>query len=90
MHLYDRKWFFMCVFVQELNRIRRAALSLGFVELLDGLSTLFEREVLLLPQNVSPDCSIQLKHSALELRKHTNRDLKITITSIPTKYNQMA
>lgn len=75
--------------MKELNRIRRAALSLGFVELLEALSTLFEREVLLLPQNISPDCSIQLKHSAVELRKLSNRDLKITLAPIPTKYNQI-
>ncbi|XP_031617917.1 integrator complex subunit 14 [Contarinia nasturtii] len=76
-------------FYKELNRIRRAALSLGFVELLEALSTLFEREALLLPQNVSPDCGIQLKHSAIELRKLSNRDLKISLSPIPTKYNQL-
>lgn len=75
--------------LQELNRIRRAALSLGFVELLEALSTLFEREVLILAQNVSPDCSIQLKHSAFELRKISNRDLKVTLSPMPTKYNQL-
>lgn len=74
---------------QELNRIRRAALSLGFVELLEALSTLFEREAMLLPPNVSPDCSIQLKHTAIELRKLPNRDLKITLSPIPTKYNHL-
>lgn len=76
-------------FQKELNRIRRAALSLGFVELLEALSSLFEREAQLLPPNVSPDCSIQLKHSAIELRKLSNRDLKITLSPIPTKYNQL-
>lgn len=50
---------------------------------------LFEREAKLLPQNVSPDCGIQLNHSAIELRKLSNRDLKITLSPIPTKYNQL-
>lgn len=74
---------------KELNRIRRAALSLGFVELLDGLSSLFEREIALLPSNASPDCALQLKHTAMELRKLTNRDLKTMITALPSKYNQL-
>ncbi|KAG4069438.1 hypothetical protein HA402_001737 [Bradysia odoriphaga] len=76
-------------FYKELNRIRRAALSLGFVELLDGLSSLFEREIALLPSNASPDCALQLKHTAMELRKLTNRDLKTMITALPSKYNQL-
>lgn len=77
-------------FYKELNRIRRAALSLGFVELLEGLSNIFEREVSGLSNSVSPDCEIQLKHAAKELRKLTNRDLKTSITAWPTKYNQLS
>lgn len=77
-------------FYKELNRIRRAALSLGFVELLEGLSNIFEREVNGLSNSVSPDCEIQLKHAAKELRKLTNRDLKTSITAWPTKYNQLS
>lgn len=75
--------------MQELNRIRRAALSLGFVELLEGLACLFEREISLLPQNASADCAMQLKHSAIELRKLNNRDLKTIIMALPTRYNQL-
>lgn len=79
-----------CVFGwQELNRIRRAALCLGFVELLEGLSTLFEREIALLPSTASPDCALQLKHTAMELRKINNRDIKAIVTALPTKFNQL-
>lgn len=87
--------FFFC-FLQELNRIRRAALSLGFIELLEGLAGLFEREISLLPMSASPDCAIQLKHTAQELLRLNNRDgsnrdlnLKTMITALPTKYNQL-
>ena len=66
-------------FYKELNRIRRAALSFGFIELLEGLSVIFEREIATLPSNSNPDCAIQLKHAANELRKSSNRDLKTLI-----------
>lgn len=91
MHKLQFDYLFIEIFrliSKELNRIRRAALSLGFVELLESLSTLFEREILLLPTNVSPDCAIQLKHSAIELRKMSNREIKATITPVSTKFNQ--
>lgn len=84
-----QKYFIRTASQQELNRIRRAALSLGFVQLLDGLASLFEREIALLPANASPDCAIQLKHTAVELGKPTNRDLKTLITALPSKYNQL-
>lgn len=77
-------------FYKELNRIRRAALSLGFVELLEGLAHIFEREAATLGSSSSPDCGIQLKHAANELRKPSNRDLKAVIQAMPTKYNQVA
>uniref|UniRef100_A0A240PJY4 Integrator complex subunit 14 n=1 Tax=Anopheles atroparvus TaxID=41427 RepID=A0A240PJY4_ANOAO len=76
-------------FYKELNRIRRAALSLGFVELLEGLAHIFEREIGTLPLSASPDCSMQLNHAAMELRKPANRDLKIVIHALPTQYNQL-
>ncbi|GAB0098241.1 DnaJ homolog subfamily C member 2 [Sergentomyia squamirostris] len=76
-------------FYKELNRIRRAALSLGFVELLEGLACIFEREIPMLPPNASPDCALQLKHAAMELKKfNLSRDLKHSIIPYPTKYNQ--
>lgn len=76
-------------FYRELNRIRRAALSMGFIELLDGLANLFQREVIALPPSASPDCAIQLTHASTELTKASNRDLKVVIAPIPNKYNQL-
>uniref|UniRef100_A0A1Y9HAP9 Integrator complex subunit 14 n=1 Tax=Anopheles farauti TaxID=69004 RepID=A0A1Y9HAP9_9DIPT len=76
-------------FYKELNRIRRAALSLGFVELLEGLAHIFEREISTLSLSASPDCSMQLTHAAMELRNPTNRDLKSIIHALPTQYNQL-
>lgn len=76
-------------FYKELNRICRAAMSMGFVELLEGMSNLFEREIALLPPTSSPDCALQLRHTANELRKPNIRDVKIQIVALPTKYNQL-
>lgn len=70
-----------------MNRLRRAAISLGFLELLDGLSYIFERECSLLPGNAHPDCALQLTHATNELRKPHNRDIKIAITPLLTKFN---
>jgi len=55
-------------FYKELNRLKRAAVCLGFYELLEGVAQICERECGLLPANVSPDCSIQLTHVAQVLR----------------------
>lgn len=73
-------------FYKELNRIRRAALSIGFVELLEAMATLFDKEAInLAAVNANPECTIQLKHAALELRKPSNRDLKISIVPVPVQ-----
>lgn len=73
-------------FYKELNRIRRAALSIGFCELLDTLALIFEKEASMLPPNANPDCSLQLKHAAMNLKR--GMDAKTVITALPTKYNQ--
>ena len=36
-------------FYKELNRIKKAALSIGFYELLDGVASIFDRECAMLP-----------------------------------------
>ncbi|XP_033248509.1 integrator complex subunit 14-like [Drosophila miranda] len=67
-------------FYKELNRIRRAALALGFVELLEVLAMLLEKECAHLTLNgASNECTVQLQHAATELRKTSNRDIKSTI-----------
>lgn len=70
-------------FYKELNRIRRAALALGFVELLEALALLLEKETTQLTLNgVSTECTLQLQHAATELRKTSNRDIKSTIVPL--------
>ncbi|KAH8376668.1 hypothetical protein KR093_000728 [Drosophila rubida] len=71
-------------FYKELNRIRRAALALGFVELLEALALLLEKECAQLTMNgsVSSECTLQLQHAATELRKTSNRDIKSTIVPL--------
>ncbi|KAH0546122.1 integrator complex subunit 14 [Cotesia glomerata] len=76
-------------FYKELNRLRRAALSMGFIELLDGLAAIFERECTLLPTNLHYDCAIQMGHVANMLRKPFSRELKNNITPIKSaKFHQ--
>ena len=67
-------------FYKELNRIRKAALSIGFHELLDGVASIFEKECALLPGTAHVDCAIQLSHAALELRKSQAYDPDYNIT----------
>jgi len=55
-------------FYKELNRLKRAAVSLGFYELLEGVAQICERECSMLPTGVSPDCTIQLTYVAQVLR----------------------
>jgi len=55
-------------FYKELNRLKRAAVCLGFYELLEGVAQICERECSILPTGVSPDCSIQLSWVAQVLR----------------------
>lgn len=64
-------------FYKELNRIRRNAQSLGFESLIETLAEIFDKEaqLLLLPNtSAHPECSVQLKHAAGELRRG-DRDL---------------
>uniref|UniRef100_A0A1I8PBR1 Integrator complex subunit 14 n=1 Tax=Stomoxys calcitrans TaxID=35570 RepID=A0A1I8PBR1_STOCA len=73
-------------FYKELNRIRRAALSIGFIELLEAMATLFDKEAInLTALNANPECTIQLKHASIELRKPSNRDLKVSIVPVPVQ-----
>lgn len=93
-HFYKVNWrksswgneiYCFCVF-QELNRIRKATLSLGFVELLDGLAGIFEREIAGLQPTAHPEIALQLKHAATEIRKPSNRNMKHTIVPFVVKY----
>ncbi|XP_035733995.1 integrator complex subunit 14-like [Vespa mandarinia] len=75
-------------FYKEVNRLRRAAASMGFVELLEGLACILERECTLLPPNLNPDCTIQLGHVAAMLRKPEFLELRYNIPPTRTKFQQ--
>lgn len=74
-------------FYKELNRLRKAAISLGFQELLTGLAYIFEQECMQLPGTAHPDCALQLHHAADMLRKSQNRDIKFILMPLQTNYN---
>lgn len=74
-------------FYKELNRICKAALAMGFVELLEGLANVFEREMTQLPHASNVDCTMQLQHTSSELRKLALGEGKMPIVAYPTKFN---
>ena len=59
--------FFLILF-QELNRLRKAALAFGFLDLLKGVADMLERECTLLPDTAHPDAAFQLTHAAQQLK----------------------
>ena len=69
-------------FYKELNRLKRAALCLGFYELLDGVASIFEREGLTMPQTFHPECSRQLGHVANELRSRAAMSVDYVISPL--------
>lgn len=71
---------------QELNKLKRAAISYGFLELFDGLAAIFERECTLLPGTAHPDCALQLTHVAGLLRKRSVQDPKTSIAAMRTNF----
>ena len=75
-------------FYKELNRLKKAAVCMGFYELLEGLAQICERECSLLPANVSPDCAIQLTYVAHVLRSPECYNAKQMIQPKPTHFNQ--
>lgn len=74
-------------FYKELNRVRKAALSYGFGELLEGLANVLERECTLLPSTAHPDAAIQLQHACEALRNHDKKDFRQNITPHKTTFS---
>lgn len=64
-------------FYKELNRLKKAALQLGFLELLEGLARIFELEVSQLAPNAHADIAQQLTHAAAQLHKTRIGDTKL-------------
>lgn len=66
-------------FYKELNRIRKMAQSLGFDSLIDVLADTFDKEALSLDQqtpSIHPECALQLRHAATELRRNDRELIK--------------
>ena len=74
-------------FYRELNRLKRAALCIGFHGLLEGIAMTFERECQILPDGSHPDCALQLTHAAGELRRREAVDLEWEIRPMRTKFS---
>ncbi|XP_006886710.1 PREDICTED: von Willebrand factor A domain-containing protein 9 isoform X4 [Elephantulus edwardii] len=55
-------------FYKELNRLRKAALAFGFLDLLKGVADMLDRECTLLPDTAHPDAAFQLTHAAKQLK----------------------
>lgn len=73
---------------KELNRLRRAAISLGFSELLTAIGNALERECTALPPTAPSECALQLAHAANALRDpRTALDIKHTLTPLGPNYN---
>ncbi|XP_042229125.1 integrator complex subunit 14-like [Homarus americanus] len=74
-------------FYKELNRVRKAALSYGFGELLEGLANVLERECTLLPSTAHPDAAIQLQHAYEALRNHDKKDIRQNVAPLKTTFS---
>lgn len=73
-------------FYKEMNRIRRAALSFGFHELLEAIAMMLERECTLLPGTAHPSAALQLTHAANGLRLPAAVDISHTIMPLQTNF----
>ncbi|XP_039629476.1 integrator complex subunit 14 [Polypterus senegalus] len=79
-------------FYKELNRLRKAALAFGFLELLKGVAELLERECTLLPDTAHPDAAFQLSHAAQQLKLASTGDSQYAafhqnIMPLPTDFS---
>uniref|UniRef100_K1R957 UPF0464 protein C15orf44-like protein n=1 Tax=Magallana gigas TaxID=29159 RepID=K1R957_MAGGI len=61
--------------LQELNRLRRAALSFGFHDLFEAMASMLDRECTMLPGSAHPDAALQLTHAANVLRNEMATDI---------------
>ncbi|XP_033113351.1 integrator complex subunit 14-like, partial [Anneissia japonica] len=74
------------IFYKELNRLRKAALSFGMIELLQGLSRIMDRECQMLPGTAHPDAALQLTHASKALRMAIDRGISYEIVPLSTNF----
>ena len=71
-----------------MNRLRSAALALGFYELLEATAKLLERECTTLPSTAHPDAALQMTHAANSLRHaELSRDATRLILPLQTNFS---
>ncbi|KAG1700932.1 Integrator complex subunit 14 [Nymphon striatum] len=70
----------------ELNKVRRAALSFGFYQLLERMASILERECTQLPGTAHPEAAIQLSYAANALISPSCLDIKHTIFPMRTSF----
>lgn len=75
-------------FYKELNRVRKAALSFGFTELLEAMAAMLERECTMLPGTAHPDAALQLTHAASRLCSDMAKDASQVIVPLRTNFSQ--
>ncbi|PIK61392.1 putative von Willebrand factor A domain-containing protein 9 [Apostichopus japonicus] len=76
----------MGLFYKELNRIRRAAMTLSMMDLLQGLSEMLERECTLLPGTAHPDAALQLTHAARMITLSFSEGYNYSISALTTNF----
>ena len=59
----------------------------GFLELLEGLANVLEKESVMLPSSAHPDASIQLQHAYQSLRNHDKKDARQNIVPLKTAFS---
>lgn len=74
-------------FYKELNRLRKAALSFGFLELLERMASILERECTLLPGGTHPEAALQLTHAVNVLRSPQSREYSQNVLPLRTKFS---
>lgn len=57
---------------------------MGFVDLMETIAIVLERECGVLPHNAHADCALQLTHAAAQLRM--SHDIRATISALRTKF----
>ena len=71
--------------------MHKAAVSIGFYQLLTGLAQILERECTVLPETAHPDAAIQLHHAAGLLSKkeaiNINYVIKPHVTHFQTEHS---
>lgn len=76
-------------FYKELTKFRKAAITIGFTSILQGMSAILERECALLPSNAHSDAIKILEHAVLILKSPCDLEAINTPINMPTKKDKL-